>query len=103
MINQQFYDHKEAILLKNFEQIEESLQLARGIYNGKIAPASLKLSFDRYLKFIAVYEMKCNGCESIYVGQTRELSTTRLSKHQKRNSKVGQHLAEYSGFSNDNE
>ena len=62
---------------------------------------TLKSSFDRDLKSHVVYEIKCNRCGSIYVGQTSRHVTTRITEHQKRDSQVGQHLVECPGASND--
>ena len=42
-----------------------------------------KASFDRDLKSHVVNEIKCNGCGSIYVGQTSRHVTTRITEHQK--------------------
>ena len=58
-----------------------------------------KSSFDRDLKSHVVYEIKCNGCGSIYVGQTSR--STRITEHQKKVSQVGQHLVECRGATND--
>ena len=41
-----------------------------------------------------VYELKHNGCGSIYVGQTSQHVTTKITEHQKKDSQVGQHLVE---------
>ena len=62
---------------------------------------TLKSSFDRDLKSHVVYEIKCNGCGSIYVGQTSRHVTTRITEHQKKDSQVGQHLIECRGATND--
>ena len=62
---------------------------------------NLKSSFDRDLKSHVVYEIKCNGCGSIYVGQTSRHVTTRITEHQKKDSQVGQHLVECRGATND--
>ena len=62
---------------------------------------TLKSSFDRDLKSHVVYEIKCNGCGSIYVGQTSRHVTTRITEHQKKDSQVGQHLVECRGATND--
>ena len=64
---------------------------------------TLKSSFDRDLKFNVVYEIKSNGCGSIYVGQTSRHFITRISEHQKKDSQVGQHLVEFCGATNDSE
>ena len=61
----------------------------------------LKLSFDRDLKSHVVYEIKCTGCGSIYVGQTSRHVTTRITEHQKKDSHVVQHLIECRGATND--
>ena len=62
---------------------------------------TLKSSFDRDLKSHVVYEIKCNGCGSIYVGQTSRHVTTRITEHQKKDSQEGQHLVERRGATND--
>ena len=46
--------------------------------------AILKSSFDRNLQTHVLYEIKCNGCGSIYVGHTSWHVTNRISEHQKR-------------------
>ena len=43
---------------------------------------SLKSPFDKNLKSHVVYKVTCNGCSSIYVGQTSRHVTTRISEHQ---------------------
>ena len=48
-----------------------------------------------------VYEIKCNGCGSIYVGQTSRHVTTRIAEHQKKDPQLGQHLVECRGATND--
>ena len=58
-------------------------------------------SFDRNLKFHVFNEVKCNGCGSIYVGQTNRHVTTRKSKHQKKGSLMGHRLVECSHSTND--
>ena len=60
-----------------------------------------KSPFDRDWKSHVVYEMKCNGCGSIYVGQTSRHVTTRISEHQKKDSQLGQHLVKCSDATND--
>ena len=62
---------------------------------------TLESSFYRDLKSHVVYEIKSNGCGSIYVGQTSRHYTTRITEHQKKDSKVGQHLIECRGATND--
>ena len=62
---------------------------------------TVKSSFDRDLKAHVVYEIICNGCGSIYVGQTSRHVTTRITEHQKKDSRVGQHLVECRGATND--
>ena len=62
---------------------------------------TLKSSFDRDLKSHVVYEIKCNGCGSIYFGQTSRHVTTRITEHQKKDSRVVQHLVECRGTTND--
>ena len=58
---------------------------------------TLKSPFDKNLKSHVVYKVPCNGCSSIYVGQTSRHVTTRFSEHQKQCSSVGQHLVECCG------
>ena len=62
---------------------------------------TLKSSFDRDLKSHVVYEIKCIGCGSIYVGQTSRHVTTKITEHQKKDSHVGQHLVACHGATND--
>ena len=62
---------------------------------------TLKSTFDRDLKSQVVYEIKCNGCGSIYVGQTSRHVTTRITEHQKKDSQVSQYLVECRGATND--
>ena len=59
---------------------------------------ALKSSFDNNLKSHVVYKVTCNGCISIYVGQTSRHVTTRISEHQKKNSPVGQDIVESCGL-----
>ena len=61
----------------------------------------LKSSFVIDLKSHVVYEINCNGCWSIYVGQTSRHVTTRITEHQKKDSQVAQHLVEFRGATND--
>ena len=58
---------------------------------------TLKSPFVKILKSHVVYKVSCNGCSSIYVGQTSRHVTTRISEHQKKDSTVGQHLVECCG------
>ena len=58
---------------------------------------TLKPSFDKNLKSHVVYKVTCNGCSSIYVGQTSRHVTTRISENQKKDSPVEQHLVECCG------
>ena len=62
--------------------------------------ATLNSSFDRDLKSHVVYEIKYNGCGSIYVGQTSRHVTTGITEQEK-DSQVGQHLIECRGAKND--
>ena len=48
-----------------------------------------------------VYEIKCDGCGSIRVGQTRRYVTASISEHQRKNLNVGHHLVECGGSTND--
>ena len=48
------------------------------------------------MKSHVVYKFTCNGCSSIYVGQTSQHVTTRISEHQKKYSPGGQRLVECS-------
>ena len=57
----------------------------------------LKSSFDKNLKSHVVYRITCNGCSSIYFGQTSRHVTTRISENQKKNSPVGQQPIEGCG------
>ena len=64
----------------------------------RICLPTLELSFGNILKSHAVYRDTCNGCNSIYVGQTSQHVTTRNSEHQKKKDPpVGQHLVECCG------
>ena len=83
--------------------MKKTIRLASGIHNAKfkILPPSLKSSFDRDLKSHFVYEIKGNGCRSIFVGQTSRHVTLRISEHQRKGSLVGQHIVECSGSTND--
>ena len=58
---------------------------------------SLKSPFDKNLKSHVVYKVTSNGCSSIYVGQTSQHFTTRISEHQKKDSLVGQRFFECCG------
>ena len=58
---------------------------------------SLKSSFDKDLKSHVVYELTCNGCKSIYVGQTCRHITTRVAEHAKAHSLMGVHAIEGNG------
>ena len=53
---------------------------------------SLKSSFDKDLKSHVIYELICNGCKSIYVGQTCRHITTRVAEHAKVDSPMGIHV-----------
>ena len=59
--------------------------------------SSLKSSFDWYLKSHVVYEVPCNGCKSLYVGQTCRHITTRVAEHAKADSPMGVHAIECNG------
>ena len=52
---------------------------------------SLKSSFDKDLKSHVVNEHTCNGCKSIYAGQTCRHIITRVAEHAKANSPMGVH------------
>ena len=58
---------------------------------------SLKLSFDKDLKSHVVNELTCNGCQSIYVGQTGRHITTRAAEHAKVDSPMRVHAIESNG------
>ena len=58
---------------------------------------TLKSPFDENLKSHVVYKVTCNGCNSIYFGQTSRHVITRISEHQQKDSPVGQHLVECCG------
>ena len=62
---------------------------------------TLKSSFDTDLTFHVVYDIKSNGCGSIYVGETSRHVTTRITEHQKKDSQLGKHLVECRGATND--
>ena len=59
--------------------------------------STLKSPLDKNLKSHVVYKVACNGCSSIYVGQTSRHVTTRVSELQKKDFPVGQHLVECCG------
>ena len=61
----------------------------------------LKLFCDKILKPHVVHKVICNGCISIYVGQTSRHVTARISGHQKKNSPVEKHLVECCGTAHD--
>ena len=44
-----------------------------------------------------VYELICNGCKSIYVGQTCRHFTTRVAEHAKADSPMGLHANDCNG------
>ena len=44
-----------------------------------------------------VYELTCNGCKSIYVGQACRRITTRVAEHAKAGSPIGVHAIEFNG------
>ena len=50
---------------------------------------SLRSRFDKDLKSHVVYELTCNGCKSIYVGQTCRAITTRVAEQSKADSPMG--------------
>ena len=58
---------------------------------------SIKSSFDKDLKSHMVYELACNGCKSIYVGQTSRHITTRVAEHAKADSPMEVHAIECNG------
>ena len=58
---------------------------------------SLKCSFDKDPKSHVVYELTCNGCKSIYVGQTCRHITTRVAEHAMADSPMGVHAIECNG------
>ena len=69
----------KANLLKNFaSKLKKLCELQVVFTTCKLRSClpTLKLSFNRELKFHVVYEIKCNGCGSIYVGQTSRHVTT---------------------------
>ena len=55
---------------------------------------SLKSSSDKDLKSHVVYELTCNGCKSIYVGQTYPHITTWVAEHATADSPMGVHAIE---------
>ena len=83
MINQQFFYSTEATLLKLRKQIEEPIWLASGLHNAKI-----KLT-PPHTKIIVRQEPEIS--RGIYAGQTSRHVTTRISEHEKKDSKVSQH------------
>ena len=58
---------------------------------------SLKSNFDMDLKSHVVYNLTCNGCNFIYVGQTCQNFTTRVAEHAKADSPMGVHVIECKG------
>ena len=58
---------------------------------------SLKSSFHKDLKSHVVYELTCNGCKSIYVGQTCRHNNTRVAEHAKADSRMGVYAIECNG------
>ena len=58
---------------------------------------SLKSSFDKDLKSHVVYELTCNGCKSIYIGQTCRLFTTRVAEHAQADSPMEIHAMKRNG------
>ena len=57
----------------------------------------LKSSFDKDHKSHAVYELICNGCKSISIGQTSRQITTRVAEHAKADSPMRVHVIECNG------
>ena len=55
------------------------------------------------MKSNVVYKVTCNGCSSIYVGQTCRHVATRTTEHQKKDSPEGQHLVECCGTAHNTE
>ena len=55
---------------------------------------TLKSSFDKDLKSPVVYELTCNGCKSIFVGQTCRNISTRVVEHATADSLMGVHAIE---------
>ena len=55
---------------------------------------SLKTFFARELRSKVVFKLTCSGCNSTYVVQTVRHLDTRVDKHRKSDSPVGQHLLE---------
>ena len=55
---------------------------------------SLKSSFDKDLNSHVVCELTCNGCKSIYVGQTCRHNNTKVAVHAKADSPMGIHAIE---------
>ena len=56
---------------------------------------SLLSSFDMDLKSHVIYELTCNECKSIYVGQTCRRITTRVAEHARADSTMGVHAIEW--------
>ena len=95
---------KRSNLTQNFaSKLKKLCELRAVIITRKLRSClpTLKSFFDTDLKFHVVYGIKCNGCGSIYVGQTSRHVATRITKHQKNDSQVGQHLVECCGATND--
>ena len=60
----------------------------------KTALPSLKAKIPRMLKSHVVYQIKCPGCRSSYVGQTTRHLSTRIREHSRNSSNVGEHLSQ---------
>ena len=61
---------------------------------------SLKSSFDKEIKPHVIYELTCNECKSIYVGQTCQHITTWAAEHAKTDSPMGRQSIECNGDKN---
>ena len=104
MISQLFFYNNESTLLKTLQANWINYANCKGFLTTRKLRSclpTLKSSFDRDLLSHVVDEIKCNGCGSIYVGQTSRQVTTRITEHQKKDSQVCQHLVECRGAMND--
>ena len=59
--------------------------------------SSLMSSFDKDLESLVVFELTCNGCKSIYLGQKFRHFTIRVAEHAKGDSPMGIHTIECNG------
>ena len=59
---------------------------------------SLKTPIENELKSRVVYKLSFCGCNPIYVGQTVRQLNTRMEKHRKDDTPVGEHLQERGSY-----